>query len=356
MSTLEPIAVRADPPTVLETPPAHLELSWRPLTASDAPALHALLQAVEDADATPQRESYEEVVELFEGEWKDVPRDSLGGFDADGALRAYGFVEVRPGDTSTVRAFLRGGVHPRWRGRGIGRALVAWLEGRGRQKLAEAGKELPARLAVFVDEAARDHRRLWAAAGFSPIRWYTDMRRDLAAPLPDAADPAGVRVVPWSPELDEAVRVAHNETFADHWGSEPHTPESWRHDSHFMPSWSFVALAQEPGDPENPEGTAGAGTDGPVVAGYLVSGRYEQDWEPLGYTTGYTELLGVRRPWRGTGLASALLRHAMTAYRADGMQYASLGVDTDNPSGAHGLYARLGYERTHGQVLYSVEL
>ncbi|WP_307844900.1 GNAT family N-acetyltransferase [Actinotalea solisilvae] len=350
MSTLEPISVRADAPAVLELPPAHLELTWRPLQETDADALFALVQAVEEADAPAQRESHDEVVELFEGAWKDLHRDSLGGFDASGALRAYGLVEVRPGDARTVRAFLRGGVHPQWRGRGLGRAVSAWLEGRGRQKLVETGKELPARLAVFVDEAARDQRRLWAAAGFSPVRWYTGMRRDLAAPLPDAPVPDGVRIVPWSAELDDAVRRAHNEAFADHWGSEPQTPETWRHDAHFRPAWSFVALAEggQPGDDHAP--------DAPVVAGYLLSGAYEQDWEPLGYTCGSTELLGVRRPWRGTGLGSALLRHAMEAYRADDMQYATLGVDTANPTGAHGLYVRLGYEPTQGQVLYSVEL
>ncbi|WP_182114180.1 MULTISPECIES: GNAT family N-acetyltransferase [unclassified Actinotalea] len=337
---LEPIAVRADPPDVLEVPHAHLELSWRPLQARDATALHALIEAIQVADARPQRESYEDVVEMFEGGWKDLERDTLGGFDTHGVMRAYGFVEVLPSDVSTVRAFLRGGVHPRWRGRGLGRALVGWLEGRGRQKLAESGKELPARLAVFVDESARDHRRLWAAAGFSPVRWYTEMRRDLAQPLPDAQVPAGVRVVGWEPELDDAVRRAHNEAFAaDHWGSEPRTPETWRHGPHFAPTWSFVALG-----------------DGDEVLGYLISGRYEDDWAADGYTSGYTELLGVRRAARGTGLGTALLARAMTAYRADGMQYACLGVDTANPSGAHGMYERLGYEATHGEVLYSVEL
>lgn len=365
MSTLEPISVRADAPAVLELPPAHLELTWRPLQPADARELFALVQAVEEADAPAQRESFDEVVELFEGEWKDLHRDSIGGFDATGTLRAYGLVEVRPGDARTVRAFLRGGVHPRWRGRGLGRAVSAWLEGRGRQKLVEAGKELPARLAVFVDEGARDQRRLWAAAGFSPVRWYTGMRRDLAAPLPEAPVPAGVRIVPWSPELDDAVRLAHNETFADHWGSEPQTPETWRHDAHFRPAWSFVALTDPTTDDAVPDdavddavgdGPPGLADAAPVVAGYLMSGVYEQDWEPLGYTCASTELLGVRRAWRGTGLGSALLRHAMEAYRAAGLEYATLGVDTANPSGAHGLYTRLGYEPTQGQVLYSVEL
>lgn len=335
--TLEPIAVRADPPAVLDLPPAHLELSWRPLHVGDATQLHALMAAVEEADESPARTSSAMVEELFTEPWRDMQHDSLGGFDGDGVLRAFATVSVRPGDARTVRAFLQGGVHPAWRGRGIGRAVLAWLEGRGRQKLAESGKELPARLAVFVDEHARDNRRLYAAAGFSPIRWYTEMRRDLAEPLPEVGL-EGVRVEPWRPELDEAVRLAHNEAFADHWGSEPRTPEDWKHGPHFVPEWSFVALADD------------------EVVGYTLSGRYEADFPVVGYSFGYSELLGVRRAWRGRGVAVALLASAMAAFRADGMAYAVLGVDTANPSGAHGLYERLGYRAVHGQVLYSVEI
>lgn len=335
--TLEPIAVRADPPVVLDLPPAHLELSWRPLHAGDAAALHALMSAVEEADEAPARTSAAMVEEIFTEPWRDMLHDSLGGVDGEGVLRAFAIVTVRPGDARTVRAFLQGGVHPAWRGRGIGRAVLAWLEGRGRQKLAESGKELPARLAVFVDEHARDNRRLYAAAGFSPIRWYTEMRRDLAEPLPEVAL-EGIRVEQWRPELDEAVRLAHNEAFADHWGSEPRTPADWKHGPHFVPAWTFVAL------------------EGDEVVGYTLSGRYEDDFAVVGYSFGYSELLGVRRAWRGRGVAVALLAAAMAAFREDGMAYAVLGVDTANPSGAHGLYERLGYRAVHGQVLYSVEI
>lgn len=337
--TTEPIAVRADPPVALDLPPAHLELSWRPLHAADAEQLHALMNAVEEADESPARTSLPMVEEMFTEAWRDMQRDSLGGFDGGGVLRAYALVHVRPGDVRTVRAFLQGGVHPAWRGRGIGRAVLAWLEGRGRQKLVESGKELPARLAVYVDEHARDNRRLYAAAGFSPIRWYTEMRRDLALPLPEVAV-EGVRIEQWRPELDEAVRLAHNEAFGDHWGSEPRSHEDWQHGHgpHFVPGWSFVALA------------------GDEVVGYTLSGRYEADFPVTGFSFGYSELLGVRRAWRGRGVAVALLARAMAAFKADGMEYAMLGVDTANPSGAHGLYERLGYEAVHGQVLYSVEI
>ncbi|GMA31460.1 GNAT family N-acetyltransferase [Litorihabitans aurantiacus] len=92
------------------------------------------------------------------------------------------------------------------------------------------------------------------------------------------------------------------------------------------------------------------------IAGYLISGRYEQDWDALGYTVGYTDLLGVRKEWRGRRVATALLGAAMRAYAASGIQYAGLGVDTDNPTGAFGLYERLGYEATRGSALYTIEL
>ena len=339
MSTSEPLAVRADAPAVLDVPPAHLELRWRPLQRGDAAALHALLDSIETADSARERQSLDEVVEMLTAPMVDLNADSLGGFDDAGTLRAYGLVELRPGET-LLRALLRGGVDPHWRGRGIGRAVLAWVEGRGRQKLARAGSDLPARLAVMVEEGARDQRRLYAAAGFSPVRWYTTMRRALTTPLPEAPVPDGLRLVPWTDDLDEAVRLAHNEAFADHWGSEPLSPEAWgHHDAHFASAWSFIALTVDDD-----------------VAGYVISGRYPQDWPVLGYSCGFTDVLGVRRPWRRRGLAGALLVAAMRAYLADGMEYALLRVDTANPTGAVGLYERLGYEAAHGYVLYSVEI
>lgn len=340
---LPPLAERAAPPAALPHPPVHLELTWRPLTTADVPAVTRLVLASQEADGAPYRTSEAEIAASMEGPWRDLEADTLGGFDDTGELRACAFVEVRPGDTRTVRAFLRGTVHPGWRRRGVGRALLRWMEGRGRQKLAESGKDLPARLAVYVDEDAKDHRRLCAAAGFSPVRWYVTMRRDLRGPLPAQVEPEGVEIVPWTPELDEAVRVAHNEAFADHWGSEPSTPETWKgHLTHHAADWSFVALDRT--------------RIGDAVVGYLMSGRYEHDWEPVGYTFGYVDLLGVTRPWRGRRLGTALLARAMAAYRASGMEHAVLAVDTENPSGARGMYARLGFEPIHGEVLYTVEI
>lgn len=338
---LTPIAVRAAAPTAPPLPSPDLGLLWRPATPADAPELYTLVAAIEEADAAPFRVSAEEVVEMFDGDWKDHARDTLLGLDPDGTLRAWAQTTMFPGDERVVRVFLAGGVHPERRGRGIGSALVAWLEGRGRQQLAESGKDVPGRLAAYLEDDMTVAHALYVAAGFRPARYYSEMRRPLGADVPELSVPAGLRVVPWSADLDEQVRLAHNEAFADHWGSEPRTPDAWAQGrSMFAPTWSFVALDDATGE----------------VAGYLLSGRFEQDWPVAGFTSGYTDLLGVRRAWRGRGLAVALLVAAMRAYAADGMQYAVLGVDTENPSGAHGLYASLGYEVMHGSTMLSIEL
>jgi len=333
----------ARPSREIRLPNGGLGLTWRSLEAADAPALARLIARIEEADALPYRTTAEEVREYFEGDWKDPARNSLGGVDTAGYVRAYAFVRVAPGDERTVRAFLEGGVDPRWRRRGIGTALLAWQAARAREVIVESGKDVPGRIAAFVDDGLEDKRSILVAAGFAPRRFYTDMRRDLREPIPEVTLRDGLVLVGWRPDLDDQVRRAHNDAFGDHWGSEPHTPETWVDGrTCFAPAWSFVVLDRS--DDRTP------------VAGYLLSSRYEQDWPSLGYREGYIDLLGVRQAWRGKRVATALLTTAMRAYAADGMEYAGLGVDTENPSGAFGIYAALGFEPTHGQAMYSLEI
>ncbi|NKQ35221.1 MAG: GNAT family N-acetyltransferase [Chloroflexi bacterium] len=53
--------------------------------------------------------------------------------------------------------------------------------------------------------------------------------------------------------------------------------------------------------------------------------------------------IGVIRGWRQRGIASALIAAAMRAFRDEGLEYAKLGVDTENPTGALRLYENLGF-------------
>ncbi|MEE6281167.1 GNAT family N-acetyltransferase [Georgenia sunbinii] len=326
------------------TAPAHEALRWRPITAEDVPAWHRLVEAIELADDPGERYTPDDLrEELLEGSWKDPARDSILGVDADGEARAFGQVEVLPGDVRTVRAFCWGGVHPQWRERGIGRALLAWQEELGRAKIAAADREgAPGRLLVSAEDRMVSVCRLLDRAGFREMRYFVELSRPLDEQVAPAPLRDGLRLVPFDPALSEQVRLAHNEAFAGHWGSEPRTKESWDRgvtgSRRFRAAWSFVVL------------------DGEEVAGYSLTSAYEQDWEAQGYTSGWTDVLGVRSAWRRQGVASALLAATMAALRADGIERADLDVDTDNSSRALDLYTALGYRPTRRTVTYGKDV
>lgn len=338
-------------------PSPDLGLTWRPLTPADVPAWLGLQGAIEAADgATEHFDADDLLEELTVGSHKNAERDSLVGLDADGVPRAFGLNDLLPGD-SLRRAYLFGGVHPQWRGRGIGRELLRWQRDQSRwawsqQEREGTGDPLPWRVLVSHPERLEANSALARRLGFEPVRWFHDMVRELttegAPAVPEVEVPAPLRLTAWTAELDEAVRLAHNEAFAGHWGSQPRTAEAWQQfgigHKNARRDWSFVVL-----DPSLEE-------DGhPAVAAYTLSNAYTQDWQAQGYTQGWTGLLGVRPRWRGRRLAPALLAAALRAFAADGMAKAGLDVDTGNASGALRLYEGMGYRVEHTSVTWAVE-
>ncbi|WP_347756961.1 GNAT family N-acetyltransferase [Agrococcus sp. ProA11] len=367
MTQLSPIADRAAAPATLPEISAG-SLAWRAATIDDAARLTALTNAMAEADGAPYRETEAETREELGAAWRDLEHDTLLGFEADGELRAAALVSTAPGDTTTLRVFAFGGVHPARRGEGIGREVLAWQVARARQILAASGKELPARIAVYAedDDPASKHR-LYLHAGFEPRRYFSDLKRPLqgdAPAIPEVELAGSLRLVPFSSEVDDATRLAHNDAFRDHWGSQPQTMEQWTNGrSEFAPEWSYVVVDDAPdvdallADEATDADTRAALQAGqPLVVAYALNSRFAADFEVRGYSFGYTELLGTRRAYRGRKAAIVALAASMRAFADAGMEAAVLDVDTENPSGAHGMYASLGYTKEHGSTMYSIEL
>jgi mycothiol synthase len=319
-------------------------VTWRPLGIDVLDTWHALYTALLAADGGTEHLTVDDLSDELAPEWIDLATDSRVALDAEGNAVAFGLTQVRPGDITLLRAACWGGVHPDWRGRGLGRGLLAWQLGRAEKIVAARREDLGASTpagALVIDEQADGGATaaLLSRAGFARSRYFHVMRRDLAQPIPMFKIKADVRIVSFAqalaenPGVDDAVRLAHNEAFVDHWGFQPWSAETWTQwetgQRDFRGEWSFVAF------------------DGSEVAGYALSAGFEAEWKATGETQGWTSKLGVREQWRGTGLAKALLAHSMQAFRAGGMQYAGLDVDSDNPTGAYGLYESLGYTLRH---------
>ncbi|MFV0252194.1 MAG: GNAT family N-acetyltransferase [Beutenbergiaceae bacterium] len=330
-------------PAGARLPSVNFGLHWRGLGLADVDRLFQLIHRIEAHDDPPYRTTAQEARERYEADWQGAAKNVLAGFDDDGELITFGAVSTPPGEAGTARIYLEGGVDPAFRRQGIGSAVLDWQLGRSSELIAALPRPSPARLVVHVEDDMPDSVHMLTERGFAPRRFYTELRRDLSQPLPQANLARPLDLIDWSPGLEEQVRLAHNVTFAEHWVSEPQTAESWAQGrSFFVPEWSFIVLDRT--------------TDRARVVGYLLSAKYEQDWPSLGWSEGYIDLLGVRPDWRGRGIGTALLSRAMRAYAEAGMEYASLGVDTDTPGQAFGLYSKLDFEPTRGSTMYTIEL
>jgi ribosomal protein S18 acetylase RimI-like enzyme len=83
--------------------------------------------------------------------------------------------------------------------------------------------------------------------------------------------------------------------------------------------------------------------DGDTPVAYMQCSKYPHDWEDRGRTEAWIDGIGTIRSHRGRGVASALITMAMRSFRDDALEFAVLGVDSENPTGANRIYERLGF-------------
>lgn len=316
-------------------------LSWSPLTADDLIQVAHLCEATDYFDDPAQRMGIDEVAAQLEAPGADPTHNGVVGRDRAGAVLAAGWLHPRGLDEDSPRLWMEWRVHPAARHRQIGKHLVSWLRDRGLEWYDEVRPHHPRPrvwMGCYVDHRLHLRRSQMVSGGFVEQRWHRDMHVQFA----DDSDvtshqvdlPDDVVLVPFDDELSERVRHAHNEVFA---ASQAVSQAEWEHSltvSTARPQWSWVALR-----------------DGEVV-GYAMSSAYEADWQPLGWSEGWTDRIGVRADHRELGIGEALVIACLASYRRAGLAGAGCGVDSDNPNGAERLFHRLGYVETDAVVLF----
>jgi mycothiol synthase len=215
--------------------------------------------------------------------------------------------------------------------------LLAWTLATIARRAAEWGRpELTVRMGVFTGDT--ELIAVLTAEGFGFTRRYARMRVDLPAPIP-AVVPPGVTIRAFRPD-DAAERLTFHgilqEAFADTPDFIASTPQDWWAKIDHLPriDWDEWWVA--------------------VVDGLPV-GVLQSDSAGIENGEAWVKNLAVLRPYRGRGIARALLGTAFEAYTAKGRKTAGLGVDLTNPTGAYDLYRAVGmapafeadmYERT----------
>lgn len=326
-------------------PPAGIR--WRTATPDDLDGMHAVIAAADAVDHSTWLTPREEIADTFDLPFIDHARDTMLAVDGDGTVVAVGSAFLHPAREGTLVVNLGGAVHPRWRRRGIGTALVGWQRERALQALAEAvatGLPTPpdgawtAEIKSYAEESNPDQAAIVERAGFTPERWFTTMERDMSVAAPVVAAPDGARVVAYSRDRDDDVRLARNDAFRDHWGSQPSHPQTWAQfvgGAFFRPDLSRLAV----------------GPDGSVL-GFCLASVNEDDWAAMGASSAYIDLIGVVRGSRRRGVAPAVIAGALAAIAEAGLERAVLDVDTASPTGANTLYEGLGFRATERSVAF----
>lgn len=320
---------------MISTMPAVAGLSVRGYRGEeDLTAMLRVKTAAQDADGLEEVTTLDDIRRYYATLVNCDPARDVFLAEVDGEVVAYArafWQELVEGGRSYENF---GFVHPAWRRRGIGGELHRRAEERLRE-IADGHPDVePKWLASESTDADAGCVALLRDDGYTAARFFYDMAaRSLdgivARPMPDGLE---LRTV--SRDQYRAIWDASAEAFRDHWGENEWAEEDWtRFDAdprHADPCFWRI------------------GWDGDQVAGAIITNIPVEENERHGRSRVYVAMVSVRRPWRRRGLARALLASSLVGAREAGFTSASLGVDTDSPTGATDLYRSLGFvpERT----------
>ncbi len=270
-------------------------------------------------------------------EHSDLASDLRIG-EVDGRPVAYVRVEWRDehrGDRAFGTAIFRTPDAPS----GTYAALLDWALARHRVNAAATPAD--GRRAMVVAATYGDDPETPAelrGRGFADVRFGYEMLRPTLDDIPDRALPAGVDVRPVEPGHVRAIFEAEVEAFAGHWGAALEDGSDTR--------WQEF---QE--DPFNRDtGLWQVAWAGDEIVGMVRPFINEEENVSAGVRRGWCENISTRAPWRGKGVASALICLALRALRDRGMAEAALGVDAQNETGALRLYEAMGFRPVFREV------
>ena len=246
----------------------------------------------------------------------------------DGEPAGSGFVAILPQRPTVGSALLT--VLADQRHQGVGTALYRevsrWCAANGVETI-EAPVEAD-------DEESLDYAQ---RRGFTEVERYSKRVLELGGLVaPAIAPPSGVQIMSWAerPEVARGIYAVAVEAYADVPGGEDEVMESFEdwlaHDmqgSGDRPDATFVALA------------------GDEVVGYAKF--HLTAAQPA---VAFHDMTGVKRAWRGKGIAGALKRAQIGWAKANGYDRLETGNEVRNEP-IRRLNASLGYHESPGRVL-----
>jgi mycothiol synthase len=317
-----------------------VEFRSRPYAGdSDLPIIEMITNTSDAFDQLDEGTSITELTEDYSAPTMNPAEDLRIWLTADGQPAAYGEIHAPHGEPAEIKdagVFVWFKVLPDLRGVGLEEQIIAWGEERRTRVRAQLG--IPVALEAMARDIEQPRAAILTGLGFRPHRYFLRMSRPITGELAAPTLPEGFSIR--AGELsDEGYMRLHNEVWVDHFGYEPWTLEDvahYRSLGYYDATLDLVAYA--------PDGTP---------AGFCWASIHAEENARSGRNDGWIGLLGVKREHRAHGLGRALLREGMHRLRAQGAEFARLGVDGASPTNATKLYASEGFETNFTRVLYA---
>jgi mycothiol synthase len=278
----------------------------------DLPAVVDVMNAYSRALGSTGERTIEQVESIWRTPYNHPDRDCFVAVDAGGRITGYSIADILDDPFRAIGVYTVPPPNVE-----AGRALIDAAQ---EHFLRMAGDRAPLIMEWHMSDKDADGIALLEAEGYQNVRTFYTMRILLDEPIDAPPLPHGFTRRPFTPDQVEALYAAKTEIFRDHWGQGDMSLSEWQADiaqPGFDPTLWWVVLC------------------GDDIAGMLLSQAH-------GPEAAWVGILGVKRAYRGRGLAHALLRQCFAEYQRRGWKRVSLGVDSDSLTNAVAVYQRAG--------------
>jgi mycothiol synthase len=327
------VAVESDPDRIERHDAPRLPgLTFRPYGGeADARAMAAVREgcrARDEVDPLSALEGIPTAAELA-GAYAGADRKNVLVVEMAGRVAGYSRISGWQEQDGAWLHLCLGWLLPEWRGRGIGTAMLRWAEDRCRAVAGEHPAEGRRLFGANASSTERDTTALLRNAGYSPVFSLVEMALEDLHRLPELSMPAGFTLRPAMPEQYRAIWASIQEAYSASTEHQVATESEYR--AYFGKPNLDPTLWQVAWDGEQLAGQ---------VLCEILKGR------------GEVAEVSVRGPWRGRGLARALLVRGLHALRERGVRAVRIHTRADNRYGSVRLYESVGFRPLKHYVRY----
>jgi mycothiol synthase len=306
---------------------------------SDYSQIAAVLIASEAADNVERNVKADDIASAYKQLNNCDPFKDIVIAEVSGEIIGYarGWWET---DTVSGRLYHHNGfLVPEWRRKGIGTALLLWMENHLREIARTHHSEGTSYYQISVTQFQTGTAAMLNRTGYQPARYFYEMIRPSLEAIVEFPLPSGLEIRPVVSADYQAIWKSIDDTSKDEWGYKEPTDgdyQEWLASPHFQPQLWQVAWDIATNQ----------------IAGHVLTFIDDDENKQFNRKRGYTEGIGVDLSWRRRGVARALISRSLQAQKSAGMRESALAADSESTSNVVQLYESCGFQIVKHDTIY----